>query len=370
MKKRVASLISILICSVMLTGCFNYKDIDHILFVTAIAFDIDQNNNVVTYIEAFQPVKSAIKSQQGQQRLIFKGTGKTAFESLNDINLHSSYELNYTQVKAYVVSEKAAKKGIKPFIDLGQRRIQFYLKPYVATYFGNVEELMQSKFKENEYVGFLLSQLIMNAGTASRAVSLQYNDFLNRRTEKDRGVVMTAIDLRESKYKNSVQLDGGAVYQNDKLVDRMDISETEAYNFMIDKVGSGSMEVVNPINKKSFISLWILNSKTKTKSKYYGGKFHVKKIIKVKTAVIESQDYINYDKAMQTRIEENAEKNIINNCNKIFNKYKSKNEDIFSIGDQYENQYKKRKKNILKDTVLEVEPDVEIGRSGKSSSFK
>ncbi|KHD37594.1 spore gernimation protein [Clostridium acetobutylicum] len=370
MRKKITSICSIVMCCVILTGCFNYKDIDNVLFVTTVVFDIDDDKNIVTYLEAFQPIKSMVKGQQGQQRLVFRGTGKTAFESLNDINIHCSYELNYTQVKAYIYSEKAAKKGIKPFIDLGRRKIQFYLRPYVATFIGNIEELMKGGFKENEYVGLLLSYLIINSGSASRAVELQYNDFLNKRIDPNRSVVMTAIDIRSAQNKNSVELDGGAIFRNDKLIDKMDKSETEAYNFMIGKVSSGSMEVLNPATKQDFISLWILNSRTTTKGKYYNGKFHVKKIINVNTALMESQSPINYDKAMQKKVEENAEKNIINNCNKIFTKYKEKNEDIFNVRDVYENIYKKDNPNIIKDTVLEIEPHVEIQRSGKASNFK
>lgn len=357
-------------CCVMLTGCFNYKDIDNVLFVTTVVFDIDDDNNVITYLEVFQPIKSMVKGQQGQQRLVFRGTGKTAFEALNDINLHCSYELNFTQVKAYIYSEKAAKKGIKPFVDLVRRRIQFYLRPYVATFIGNVEELMKGGFKENEYVGFLLSQLIINTGASSRAVEIQYNDFLNKRINSDRSVVMTAIDIRSAQNKNSVELDGGAIFKNDKLIDKMDKSETEAYNFMIGKVSSGSMEVLNPETNRDFISLWILNSKTTTKGKFYGGKFHVKKIVNVKVAFLESQSPITYNKYMQKQIEQNAEKNIINNCNKIFNKYKEKNEDIFNVRDVYENIYKKGSPDIIKNTVIDIEPHVQIERSGKASTFK
>lgn len=370
MRKKITVLCSILMCTIILTGCFNYRDIDKILFVTTVVFDVDDDKNIVTYLEVFQPVKNLGKSQQGEKRLTFKGTGKTAFESLNDINLHCSYELNFTQVKDYIFTEKAARKGIKPFIDLARRRIQFYLRPYVATFIGNANELMKGGFKENEYVGFLLSELIINTGTSSRAIELQYNDFLNRRIDPNRDVVMTAIDLEATQNKNSVELNGGAIFKNDKLVDKIDKSEAESYNFMIGKVKSGSMEVLDPETKNDFVSLWILNSKTKTKGKYYNGKFHVRKIINVRARLVESQSFMNYNTGIQKTLEENAEKNIINNCNRVFNKYKDKNEDIFNVRDVYENEYKVSKPDIIKDTVIEIEPHVEIQQSGKASNFK
>lgn len=369
MKKKIAAIFLMLIYMVTFTGCFNYADLDKILFVTAIVYDIDPDNSIDVYLEAFMSQRTISKGTEKAQRLIFRGNGKTAFEAIKDINLRSSYKVNYTQNKAIIFSEKAARAGVKQFIDIERRNHEFYLKPYVAVYLGNIQDLLQGGFKEEDYVGFLLNDLMNNEGQASRAIRLQYRDFLNTRTEPDRVNVMTAITVDKTKNKNSVELNGGAVFKNDKMVDTVDKSETQAYNFMIGKVQAGSMEVLDPTSKNAFISLDILKSKTKTDVVPYKNKVEVNKKIDVKTSIAESQNYITLDEKTIEKIQENAEKNLINNSKKIFDKYKKKGIDIFNIEDDYENKYKVRKPNLIKSSELHIEPNVIIEGGGKSGTF-
>lgn len=370
MKKKSLIIFLILIYTTTFTGCFNYKDIDKVIFATSIVYDVDPDNNVLVYLEAFKSQRTLSKGTEQSQRLVFRGKGKTVFEAIKDINLQSSYKINYTQIKAIVFSEKAARMGIKQFIDVLTRDPEFYLKPYMAVYLGNVEELLKGGFKEEQYVGLLISDLMQNVGVSSRAVQIRYADFLNARTNLDRASIMTAIELGKSKYKNSVELNGGAVFVNDKMVDVIEKSETEAYNFMVNRVQSGAMEVVNPANKNKFISLEILKSKTKTDISYNKNKVYLTKKIKVNASISESQSQINLDEQNIKKIEINADKNLINNGNKIFNKFKKKGIDIFNIQDDLENKYKIREKNLIKNTQLTIEPNVIVEGGGKTGSFQ
>lgn len=369
MKKRYLSIFLILIYITTFTGCFNYRDIDKIVFATALVYDIDPDNNVLVYLEAFESQRTLTKGSEKSQRLIFRGRGKTVFEAIRDISLQSEYEINYTQIKAIIFSEKAARAGIKQFIDVLTRNPQFYLKPYMAVYTGNVEEILQGGFKEEQYVGILINDLMKNVRVSARAVRIQYADFLNQRTELDRASIMTVISHGKNKYKNSVELNGGAVFVNDKMIDVIEKSETEAYNFIVNRISSGVMEVISPTNKSKFISLEVLRNNTKTDISYDKNKVYLTKKMNVRASIAESQQEINLSKENIKKIEINADKNLINNANKIFNKFKKKGIDIFNIEDDFENKYKIRRKNLIQKTQLNIEPVVTIEGGGKSASF-
>lgn len=51
MKKII--LIMILALIIFLSGCFNYNDINKVIFVTAIGIDIDEKNRPIVYAEVF-----------------------------------------------------------------------------------------------------------------------------------------------------------------------------------------------------------------------------------------------------------------------------------------------------------------------------
>ena len=115
-----------------LVSCFNYRDINKVSFSTSIIFDTDDFGRSVVYVDCVKPYRSTNESSDKGKRIIYKGLGKTTLEALRDINLASSYELNYSQNRAYIFTERAAKEGIKKYTDLINNNQEFQIKPNKA----------------------------------------------------------------------------------------------------------------------------------------------------------------------------------------------------------------------------------------------
>lgn len=363
-----------LISCIFLNGCYSYKDINNVVFVTAVIFDIDKEGKPVIYLEIFKPAKSASKSSEKAQRIVLKGTGKTSYEALNDINLASSYVIDYTQNKAIIYTKRAAEYGIKYFLDVFKRDVHFVIRPEMAVYIGDVERIAKGSFQEDQYVGLFLWDLISNIGQSSRTVESDISDYLTRRKGVSASTVLTVIKVSDDQPQESLIVEGGAIIKEDKMVDVMPINYGEAYNFLINNVKSGTMEVISPVNNKKFVSLRIENSKTKTKIDYDGKNINIKKIINVNASIIETQDYTSLNDQQIKQIQKGAEENLISLCTNVFNEYKKKNVDIFKVGDDLEKRYGENKiadvKDIMKHSQLEIEPHVFINNSGKNRSFE
>ena len=128
-KFRLIGLICITLLPMLLTGCFNYRDINRVTFSTSIIFDVDELDRTIIYLDCIKPYRSTNESSDKGRRIIYKGIGKTVVEALSDINMISGYKLNYSQTKAYIFTERAAQKGIKKFLDVINNNSQFQVKP-------------------------------------------------------------------------------------------------------------------------------------------------------------------------------------------------------------------------------------------------
>ena len=150
-KRRKASvLLSLLILPLLLTGCFDYHDINKVTFPTSIIFDVDDLGQEIVYLDCIKPYRSTNDSSDKGRRIIYKGIGKTALEALNDINRASSFKLDYTQTRAYIFTEKASRKGIKKFLDLINNNSEFSMKPSAFVYYGDVDELVKTVSTDEE----------------------------------------------------------------------------------------------------------------------------------------------------------------------------------------------------------------------------
>lgn len=368
MKKKILSLI--LCMCLLFNGCFNYRDINKVIFSTSIIIDIDEQKNPVFYMETFKPYRSATSGSEKGERIVYKGKGKTVFEALRDTGLSSSYKVNGTQCKAIIFTEKAAAYGIDNFIDFFDRDQEFLIRQYVAVFEGDVDRLAKMKMKSEEYIGIFLVDLIDNIGTSSRAIKLSINDYLNKRTEPSHTGVMTVLKINDNQIEQMLTIDGGAIIKNDKLVDRLPRAESQGYNFLVDKVKSGTLEISNPEFENKFVVLEIRHSKTKTKLDYDGETLKLKKIINVRTTFAETQKSITITGDEREEIARRSEKNIKLACTEVFNKYKNKNLDIFDVQREFKKKYPKENvDDILRNTEIDLEVNVEIEGSSNKLNF-
>lgn len=361
----------LMICCFSLTGCFNYRDLDKVLFATSVIVDVDNNGNPIIYVEAFKPERTLQATAGSSQRILFRGSRKTIFETLRDIDMSSSYKLNYTQTRAIIFTEKAAEKSMCDFIDIFGRDQEFVIRSYIAVLKGNPEKFINTFLKEQEYIGVFINDLIHNVPASSRAVITTLNDFLNSIYTAEHTSVLTMLELKSDQPESKIELSNGAIIKDCKMIDNLKTQDGLGYNFLIDNINGGSLEITNPDSYSKYVSLEILKAKTKTKIYYEDGEINLKKIINVKTSIAETEDKININNKTINKLQQEAEKNIKDSCNNVFEKYKFKNIDIFQIHENFERKYPRIKvKNPIKHTHLDLDVNVDIEGSSTKSNFR
>ena len=289
--KKIIIISCIIINCFSMSACFSYKDINKVLFITAIIIDVDDNGNPILYAEAFKGIRGATPEGM-DERILFKGTGKTMFEAVRNMNATSSYKLNYTQNKAIIFTQKAAEFGLDNFIDFLDRDQELLIRPYIAVYLGDPEKLMKLNILQEKYIGLFIMQLVENIGASSRAVKLSLNDFYNQRNMGDKTNVVTIIDIAKDSLEPKLEVNGGAVIKDDKMVSILSRDEGQGFNFLMNNISGGTLEITNPCDINKFITLEIIKSKTKTEISYYDNIVHLKKKIKVKVDFGEAQKSI------------------------------------------------------------------------------
>ncbi|MGH4118293.1 Ger(x)C family spore germination protein [Clostridium sp.] len=367
--KKIIVISCIIMNCFTMTSCFSYRDVNKVLFVTSIIIDVDDVGNPLIYVESFKGARGTTP-EGTDERIIFKGKGKTVFEAVRDLNTYSSYKINYTQNKAIIFTQKAAEFGVDDFIDFFDRDQELLIRPYITVYRGDPEKLIQLHIVQQKYIGFFITQLIENIGASSRAVKLTLNEFYNQRNMGDKVSVVSIIDIPKDALAPRLEVNGGAVIKDDKMVCILEREEGQGFNFLMNTVSGGTLEITNPCDINKFITLEIEKSKTKTEISYYDNIVHLKKKIKVKVDFGEAQKSIIFTEENVAKIYEKAEDNIVKACNVLFAKYKEIGIDIFDITEQFYQKYPNIKiDDIINKTELKVEVEVEMMNIGSSKNF-
>ena len=365
-KRRKASvLLSLLILPLLLTGCFDYHDINKVTFPTSIIFDVDDLGQEIVYLDCIKPYRSTNDSSDKGRRIIYKGVGKTALEALNDINRASSFKLDYAQTRAYIFTEKASRKGIKKFLDLINNNSEFSMKPSAFVYYGDVEELLKTVSTDEEYLGLFLNDLVGKEKYNPRAVKSNINYYLSNILMGSNTALLTSISLEDNAIDKKIQIQGSSIFKDNVLVERIDMENSLIYNIMMGNAKSGTLEISNPDSKENFITLQILDSSMKDKLEFQDGKYKLIKDVNVEVSVSEIQGELIVDANGLDYIKVNEEAYISGYAEYLFNKYKKQNLDIFDIHRLAEMYYPNENiDNPLSVTEVEVNTKLIIKGTG------
>lgn len=339
MKRRLASFLFIIILSSLMVGCFNYREINKITFATSIIFDRDEFDNVVLYIDCVRPYRNANESSDKGRRVIFKGKGKTSLEAIRDMNVKSSNKINFSQTRAYIFTEQAARKGIKKYIDLINNDQQFGFKPYMFTYFGEVDTLLEVTSSDEDYLGLYLDELVEKNKDNARVISANVNDYITKSLLSNNISIMSAILIKNDAIDKKIELNGGVIMKDNHMVDRLEDKDVLSYNLLTRRIKDGTFEIPNPDESDKFVTLDILEDNLHTSIKEVDGKILLTKEISIKVSIGEIQGGLLVDDSAIESLKANEEEKIKIYLTNLFNNYKDKGIDILGVRRLVEEYY-------------------------------
>ena len=364
-KSYILLIFSIFMIPAIFMGCFNYNDINKVSFSTSIIFDVNDLNQVVVYLDCIKPYRSTNESSDKGRRIIYKGEGKTTLEALKEITRVSSYRLNYSQTRAYIFTERAARDGIKKYIDLINSDNGFQTKPSAFIYYGDVEDLLKTASTDEEYLGLFLNDLVEQNRDNPRSVESNINYYLTNRLMGSNVSLLTSIGLKDNAIDKKVEIDGASILMNNILVDKMDLSDSLTYNLVMGTLKAGTLEVANPQADDSLITLEVLATSVKDKLLKNKEGLELIKDIEIEVAIGEVQGKLLLSQEVMDYIKYSKEAYINGYCEFVFNKYKEKGLDIFDIGRMTEIYYPKEVIiNPLAKTNIKVNTTIKIKGTG------
>lgn len=369
MKKRFFALVGIITLLLNFIGCYNYREINKVTFVTSVIFDKEDDSNITVYLDCIKPYRDAGDSSDKGKRILYKGQGKTVLEAIRDVNMATGYKINLMQNRAYIFTEKAALAGIDNFIDIVNKDQEFEIKPYMFVYFGDVSKLLEVTAKDDEYLGLLLNDIVIKNSHNPRSVATNVNDYLTDNLTKGNVSILSSIELRKDVNDERVELKGGVIFQGGRLIGKVDVAEGLSYNFLTNNIKSGTLEIPNLQTKNGYITLEVLNNKTKTDATYENGVINLYKDIDVETSIAEAQGRFIVNKENIDTLISSEELRMKDYMMYTFKKYYEENVDILNIARLLEIKYPKENIDIWKEKInLNINIKIDITGTGKNKS--
>lgn len=351
-----------LFCILFFTGCYNYRDIDDVIFVTDTLLDINADKEITIYLRAFKGVRSSSVTGNTEQIIYYTASGKSILEAIRDLSRSTSSKLNFTQNKIIMFTEAAAREGLDIFLDFFNRDQEANMRTYVVIYRGTPQEYQTLLSKQQQDIGVYLWDVLRNTRASSKTKMTYLHDLLNDQCPQKQPIsIVPVCKIEEISGQKRLKLHNSEIIKSWKSVGTLSDEQTFTYNLLINELKTGTIVIPNPQHDDYMATLEILKNKTKTSQTFNGETFRVEKNVTLYTTFAEAQKGIVLDEETKKELKDEAEKKLKDDSMQLFEEYREKGIDIFKLQCMLDRTHPHNDvSNIIENTDLTVNIDVKI----------
>lgn len=336
MFKKIICLFFISLFIFPLSGCWNYRGLDEMTIVSGIAIDKSPNNTnyELSYeiIDQTKPIK-----ETGLSAKLIESEGKTLFDAARNAKKRATNKLYFGQTQIVVISEEIARtEGVAGMIDWflrdGECRETVCVaisQEKTAREIFSIEGINQTVIA-NEMRAILESDAKVTAST----LHIDIYKVFNTLKAQGKSLVLPAIHNTINDEEPAGEVNGLAVFKDNKLIGYLPPEESKYFLFAADEIKGGVLTVSSNEDGRDNATLEISKNTTKRSFEYKKGKLKI--LLETNTTVYLDEYMGSIDALDEKRIaalEKAAEEDLKNNMLHVIKKVQiDYNSDIFGFG--------------------------------------
>lgn len=374
--KKVLSLLIIL--SLLLTGCWDKREINELSFVQGIGMDIDKDKMCNITVQVLKPANLATSSggggggaAAGKPYEVYSSRGVDFAKAFANFNTELSRTLFLQHNEIIFIGENLARSGIYSMLDFITRNPEFRRTSYlVVVTGGTLDDLMKLSKNVEKYPYKEILVMIQNQRNTSSGYVCDVNHFVETlETEEVQPIVGRLEIVKKDGKPQHARFVGAAAFKNDKMVGFLSEEQTKGIMWMDNFIKNTSLVIdKGPKGDKTHITFTVIKAKSSIIPKVNGDDVSFDVKINFESNMTEQDAVYNLTelkmiKKLEDLQEQKVKSEIEDALNAIQKKYKV---DSIGFGQKLQEKYPKVWEKI-KDRWNEIYPNVKVNVSVKAS---
>lgn len=377
--KKIKGIYTILIISLitlLLPGCWNYRDVDDLNIVAGIAIDIDRdtNNYLVTaeIVEIETGVKESILVSSKVQ-----AEGETLMDAIRNMISILGKKLFFSHMKVIIISQDVAKEGIIQIIDFVIRDTEPRFESHLlVSREETAKEILNYEAIGEQLRSLKLHEMLISQRNLGKSPIIEISQFIQTLSSDSQSAVLPLVGGKMINGKKTLEISGTAIFKKDKLIGLLDGDETKYFLFIKNMIKSCILpEMGKGQNTNHSISLEVFKNKTNIKPVFSGGKVSININTKTNVSIGEhgyDGDFI--DKKNRDILKATGEKALEKNIKDLIKKVQIEYDaDIFGFGNEVKIEMPSIWRsisvdwdNLFESLTVNVKSELDIKASGSS----
>lgn len=233
MVKRYNKIAVVCICISLLTGCWDYRDIDRKSIVQSVGVDaVDDKiefSGEITKITKIKDESQQSSQLKGVYRLL--SYGKNYEEARIDHDAINPYPLFLGAIRVVAFGTNYAKQGIEPYLNRLNKFYDYRKTVLIVVTRERPKELFSMKSDRDISIGFLIEDMLSSLKSQSMALYPSIGELLSDISFGNIGYMLPYIGIEYG----AVKYLGLAVMNDSKLVGVMKIEDTDGVLYLLAK---------------------------------------------------------------------------------------------------------------------------------------
>lgn len=392
MRKIAPLLVLVGISAMLLTGCWNRRELNELAISLAMGIDKEGDQFVVTHqvVNPGEVAGSQGGGATGSPVTVYQGKGKTVFQANRKITKTAPRKIYAAHIRVLVIGEEFAKEGIAKALDFVSRGQEFRTDFHILLVKGGKASDVLKILTPLETIpaNEIFDTLETSERAWAAAGTIQLDQLINDLVSKGRHPFLTGIQIiGDRKAGNEVanleaidvptrlSISNLGVFKGDKLVGWLTEDESKGHNYITGRVTSTVMAI--PCRKEGdpeSVAVELIRAKEKVTAHMENGKPKIRVQIEGEGNVAEvecSQLDLSKTKTIaeiEKKTNERVEENVNQAIKATQEKYKADNfgfgEVVHRENPKYWRKVEDHWDEVFAGIETEVKADIKIRRTG------
>ena len=247
----------------LLSGCWNYREIDRLAIVAGVAVDKGINHKYLVTLEIIN--FNSGKESEIESKMV-SGEGNSILEAIRNSYTILGRMGYWNLTRIFIISQDVAREGILPIIDLLNRspltRITITI---LISKENTAREVLTAQSLNQPIRSFQIEDAFgVQQQALSKTMEIQVYQVINAIGGEGTALFLPTTGAIINNGQPAIELSGTAVFKQDRLVGLLDGEESKYVLFIRNKVQEGILvENMEQGTKRTIISLKIKANQTK-----------------------------------------------------------------------------------------------------------
>ena len=211
--------IIIIILVLLLSGCYNYKEVSDLAFVSSFAIDYKNSDfNIILEIQEND-------KDNKYSSYLLEGSGKTIESAIQNASLSFNKDLYFINLDILLISEDAANNKLNNILDYVTRDNNFSLDFNIAIC-NEQKKAIENIMLKKEIFGRYINTLFKN--TDNNIINIKLDNLLNNYLNKFYDIILPVFNLKE----DTIIINEAVIFKNDQIIDTLNEREIALYNIL------------------------------------------------------------------------------------------------------------------------------------------